>query len=183
MGNKDNTKTEKSRDKKKLLAQILKFGVVGGLSFIIDFVIYSAMYYVFHISLFWSGFWGFTISLVFNYLASMAFVFERKEGADKRRDFIVFALLSLIGLALNEIIILGTVWFSDTFLVGKDNLLANLVNWINSIIDQVAGWGMSLLGKSYTPVDWIPIEGKILATAVVMVYNFITRKIFIEKKD
>ncbi len=165
------------------MGQIIKFGVVGGISFLIDFAIYSALYYVFNVSLFWAGFWGFTISLVFNYVASMAFVFESKEGVDKKKEFIVFAVLSLIGLALNEVVIIGTVEFSNHFLVGKDNPLALFVNWINSIIDAVAAWGCSLFGKTYEKIDWIPIEGKILATAVVMVYNFVTRKIFIEKKD
>ncbi len=168
--------------KKKLFKQILKFAVVGGLSFILDFVIYSAMVYVFHISIFWSAFWGFTLSLIFNYIASMAFVFESKEGANKTKEFIVFAVLSLIGLALNEIIIMGSVYINDAFVVGRDNGFARAVTGLNAWIDSVVAWAMGLIGKSWESIDWVPIEAKIIATAVVMVYNFVTRKIFIEKK-
>ncbi|MBR6328425.1 MAG: GtrA family protein [Lachnospiraceae bacterium] len=176
-------KEKKEKNKKALLKQILKFGVVGGLSFVIDFVIYSAMVYVFNISIFWSAFWGFTISLIFNYVASMAFVFERKDDASRTKEFIVFTVLSLIGLALNEVIIMGSVYISDTFVVGKTNGFANMVNGLNVWIDGVVAWFMGLIGKKWETIDWIPIEAKIIATAVVMVYNFVTRKIFIEKKD
>lgn len=172
----------KNNDKKKLLMQILKFAVVGGLSCVIDFAIYSVMVYNLGISLFWAAFWGFTISLIFNYIASMAFVFERKEDSSRTKEFIVFAVLSLIGLALNEIIILGVDWINRAFVVGQSNLLAAMVNGINAFIDSIVAWAFGLIGKGYTPIDWIPIEAKIIATAIVMVYNFVTRKKFIEKK-
>ena len=57
------------------------------------------------------------------------------------------------------------------------------VNWINSLIDGMASWAYSLMHTEYEAVDWVPIEAKVVATAVVMVYNFVTRKIFLEKKD
>lgn len=165
----------------KLVKQILKFGVVGGLSCVIDFAIYSALYYNFGVSVAWAAFWGFMISLIFNYIASMAFVFERDENANRVKEFIIFAILSVIGLALNEIIILGVVWINDVCVVGKENILASLVNGINGLVDIIVGWGLGLMGKAYEPIDWIPIEAKVLATAIVMVYNFVTRKKFIEK--
>lgn len=171
------------KDKNSLIGQILKFAVVGGLSCVIDFAIYSALVYGFNVSLFWAAFWGFVISLIFNYIASMAFVFKRKEDANKVAEFIVFGVLSLIGLALNEIIILGVDSINTNFVVGQTNFLAGLVNGVNATVDAVVAWGLGLIGKDYSPVDWIPIEAKIIATAIVMVYNFITRKIFIEKKD
>lgn len=172
------------KDKRSnLLAQILKFAVVGGLSCVIDFAIYSALVYAFNVSLFWAAFWGFVISLIFNYIASMAFVFERKEDANKAQEFIVFAILSLIGLALNEIIILGIAAANENFVIGQTNLFANMVNGLNAWIDSLVGSMLALIGKDYSSVDWIPIEAKVIATAIVMVYNFITRKIFIEKKD
>lgn len=165
----------------KLAKQILKFVVVGGLSCVIDFTIYSFLVYKASVSIYWAAFWGFTISLIFNYIASMAFVFERDENANRVKEFVVFAVLSVIGLILNEVIIFGTVWINDALVVGKENILANLVNGVNGLVDIIVGWGLGILGKTYEPVDWIPIEAKILATAIVMVYNFVTRKIFIEK--
>ena len=177
-------KIEKAADKKSgLLMQIFKFVIVGGLSFVIDFVIYSVMVYTFGCNLYVSAFFGFTISLIFNYLASMAFVFQRKDDASRTKEFIIFAVLSVIGLGLNELIIWVCVLINDHFVAGQTNFFAMAVNWINSLIDGMASWAYSLMHKEYETVDWVPIEAKVVATAVVMVYNFVTRKIFLEKKD
>lgn len=139
----------------KLMKQILKFGVVGGISCIIDFGIYTVLIKMFGVDYLIAGFFGFTISLIFNYLASMAFVFERRENADKRKEFIIFAVLSAIGLGLTELII----WM---IVEGYRNLPA--IHF--ALMDE-----------------WIEVFGKIVATGIVMVYNFVTRKIFLEKKD
>ncbi len=144
-----------------LLRQILKFGVVGGLSFIIDFIIYTAIIAIFgnaKVTVAVAAFFGFTISLIFNYFMSMKFVFVHDEKMDRRNEFTIFAILSLIGLGLNEILILGV-------LVTFDNV-AFLQTCLSGIL-----W------------KYKELIGKVFATGVVMVYNFITRKIFIEKKS
>lgn len=146
--------------KPSLIQQILRFGVVGGLSFVIDFAVYSAIIFVFGDSkpvVMVAGFFGFMISLIFNYIVSMKFVFVHDENMDRRKEFIVFAVLSAIGLLLNEAIILGV-------LIIYDNV------------------SLAIL-KSGILFDFKEQVGKIFATGIVMVYNFISRKIFIEKKD
>ena len=50
------------------------------------------------------AFWGFTISVIINYILSMKFVFERRDDMDRKREFVIFVILSLIGLGLNELI-------------------------------------------------------------------------------
>lgn len=141
---------------KKLIDQILKFGVVGFIAFFIDFGIFKLLSGVFGVYYLTANFFGFTISLIFNYIASMTFVFERKENTDKRKEFIVFTILSVIGLLLNELII---------------------YTCIEGIYYHVP-----LLSK-YMSRQWAETFGKIVATGIVMVYNFITRKIFLEKKE
>lgn len=183
MSDKNKTDNSKQDKKKSLFMQIIKFGVVGGISCVIDFAIYSVLIYAFNVSIAWAAFWGFTISLIFNYVASMAFVFERKDDANKVAEFVTFAILSMIGLGLNEVIILGVVKINEVFVIGQTSLFASMITGINGFVDFIVGGALGLIGKEYTPVDWIPIEAKVLATAIVMVYNFITRKIFIEKKD
>ena len=96
----------------KLIAQILKFGVVGGLSFLIDFAITMVVSGAlraagtgFEIAAAVGGVFGFAISLIFNYIMSMKFVFERKDGMDRKKEFVIFAVLSLIGLGINELIL------------------------------------------------------------------------------
>ena len=45
---------------------------------------------------------SFTVSVVFNYVASMRYVFTHKEGMSRRREFIIFVVLSVIGLIINN---------------------------------------------------------------------------------
>lgn len=161
--------------KGKLIKQILKFGVVGGLSFVIDFVVYTIVLKIVpgQYSYILAGICGFTISLIFNYLASMAFVFQRKDNADKRKEFLIFLVLSLIGLLLNTLLL----WFYVDILNGK-------INWIYNIHDAIYGW-LSGIGVTFfkSASEFIEIMAKIFATAIVMVYNFISRKMTLEKKD
>ena len=52
-----------------------------------------------------AAFFGFVISVIVNYLLSMKYVFVRKEDMDRRKEFIIFVILSAFGLVLNEVII------------------------------------------------------------------------------
>ena len=141
-----------------LIEQILKFGVVGGISFVIDFAVYSAIIAVFGKAktvVMVAAFFGFVISVIFNYISSMKYVFVHDDNMDKRKEFTIFVILSVIGLGLNEAIIMGVLHIYD------------MVSFLQS-------------GIIWTYKEQI---GKIIATGIVMIYNFITRKIFIEKKD
>ena len=145
---------------KKLFAQIIKFGFVGGLCFLIDFVISTALFHLLiHITsrstaTAIGGFAGFTISVVVNYVLSMKFVFERKEDMSRKKEFVIFVILSVIGLGVNEAILLAC-----------------------SAIYE----GSTVLMAAFSDTLWFAVS-KVIATAIVMVYNFISRKIFLEKK-
>lgn len=125
---------------KTLLAQLAKFGIVGVIATLIDFGVMNLLHYGAHLDILVANTAGFVISLIFNYLASMKFVFEHKEDMSRRREFAIFVVLSVIGLALNDGIVLA-------FNKGLA-LEANIA--------------------------------KIGATALVMMYNFATRKIFLD---
>lgn len=124
----------------KLFAQFMKFGVVGVCAFVIDYGLLAFCTEVLHVDYLLSATIGFTVSVVFNYLASMRYVFRHKEGLSRRREFAIFAALSVAGLLIN-----------------------NAILWA----------GVELAGVHYLVV-------KIFATAVVMVWNFVTRKVFLD---
>lgn len=125
---------------KKLVAQFMKFGVVGFIAFFIDYGLLAFCTEALHINYLVSATIGFSVSVVFNYFASMRYVFSHKEGMSKRREFIIFVVLSVIGLIIN-----------------------NALMWT----------GVECLHVHYLIV-------KVFATAVVMVWNFATRKIFLD---
>ena len=74
---------------------------------------------------------------------------------DKRAEFVIFVLLSIVGLIINSLII----WIAVGPVYGN-----------SSFLQENAGYNLVYTGA------------KIAATAIVMIYNFITRKIFLEKK-
>lgn len=128
---------------KKLLEQIMRFGVVGILAFIIDYTVLLVLTEVAGIHYLISSAAAFLISVMFNYIMSVAFVFETDKNRSKGAEFTLFALMSAGGLGINQ-----------------------LMMWLLS--------------------DWmfIPYQlSKVLTTGVVMVYNFVTRKLFLERKE
>lgn len=126
--------------KNKLLNQILKFGLVGGMAFVIDYVLLYVCTEFLHIHYLISSIISFTVSVIFNYILSIKWVFDVKKKQDVK-DFVIFIILSIIGLGINSLIMYVMV---------------------------------EKFGVYY-------MLSKIVSTAVVMVYNFITRKIFVEK--
>lgn len=125
---------------KKLISQILKFGVVGVIAFLIDYGVLILLTEVFHVHYLLSAMISFTVSVIFNYIASMRFVFNGREDMSKGREFVIFLILSIIGLGLNE-----------------------LFMWL--MVDRFVIHYMI---------------SKIFVTGIVMVWNFVTRKIFLE---
>lgn len=126
--------------KNKLLNQILKFGLVGGTAFVIDYVLLYLCTEFLHIHYLISSIISFTVSVIFNYILSIKWIFDVKKKQDVK-DFVIFIILSVIGLGINSLIMYVMV---------------------------------EKFGVYY-------MLSKIVSTAVVMVYNFITRKIFVEK--
>jgi putative flippase GtrA len=124
---------------RKLIEQILKFGVVGFLAFLIDYGILMLLSQVFGIDPVIAAAISFIISLVFNYLASMRYVFSHRDDMSSSHEFVLFLGLSVVGLAINEAII----WIGTTIL-GTSGLMVTIT--------------------------------KVVATAVVMVWNFVSRK-------
>ena len=157
-----NEETVTKEDKRKaLIAQILKLGFVGGTSFVIDFVItliVSKLCRAFGMNVATAAtvgsVFGFCISLVYNYIMSMKFVFERRDDMNRTKEFTIFLLLSLIGMGINSAIMYFGVHGFERFLP-----------------DIVARFP-----------DYVTAGVKMFATGVVMVYNFISRKMTLEKK-
>lgn len=141
---------------KKLINQIMRFGIVGVVAFLVDYGMFVLLANVLNVYYLIANIFGFTISLIVNYLLSMKYVFARKEDADKKKEFMTFTVLSLVGLVINELIILACV----------DGVYLHSIK-LQEIFD----------------IGVAKQAGKIVATGVVMVYNFISRKIFIEGKS
>lgn len=127
-------------NKTTLMQQIIRFAFVGGGAFVIDYGVMIFLTEVGGLNYLISSAISFTISVIFNYIMSVKWVFNVSGERSQTQDFAVFIVLSVIGLGINS-----------------------LIMWI--AVDKFHIFYMI---------------SKIGATAIVMVYNFITRKIFLE---
>lgn len=128
---------------RELTVQFAKFGVVGVIAFCIDYGLFLLMTYVFGINYLIASAISFVISTIFNFAASMRYVFAGKRGQTRSQQFVIFFVLSVVGLGVNQ-----------------------LVLWM--CVDLLA---------------WVAWVGKLAATFIVMIFNFVTRKVFLEDHD
>lgn len=138
-----------------MLEQIIKFGIVGFFCFLIDYGITVGFTNVFGVHYLISKFLGFVVSAIVNYILSIKFVFTQKKDMDRKKEFTVFIILSAFGLVINEIVMF----------LGMD------------VIFPASG-----LLRKYISREWMVSISSVVATGIVMVYNFISRKLFLERK-
>lgn len=128
------------KSKNNLVSQILRFLIVGGTAFVIDYVTLYIFTEFFNINFLISTALAFIISVIFNYIASIFWVFNVDVNKNSKQTFVIFIFLSIVGLLITEVIM----WF-----------------------------GVNVININYLLV-------KIFATGIVMIFNFITRKLFLE---
>lgn len=92
---------------KKLIDQILKFGIVGIIAFLIDYGLMVFCTEVLGIYYLWSTVISFTVSVIFNYFASVCWVFQVDNGKSQLSNLVFFISFSIIGLAINQTLM----WF------------------------------------------------------------------------
>jgi len=85
------------------LFQLIRYTFVGGFAFIVDFGTLFLLTEYLYLHYLVSAAIAFILGLVTNYFLSIGWVFTRHTVSDKRIEFIVFALIGLVGLGLNEL--------------------------------------------------------------------------------
>ena len=130
---------------KKLIEQVVKFGIVGIIALIIDVVLLNLLLLV-HLNNVVAGTISFIISLIFNYIASMKYVFKHREDMARWIELLIFVISAVIGLLINDAII----WLSTL-----------------GMVEALRGTAIYMLRTNI---------GKLIATVVVAVWNFVIRK-------
>lgn len=125
-----------------MVLQLIKFGVVGVIAAFVDVGVLVLLKEHLLLDVLLASAISFCVSVTVNYLLSMTFVFHGKKQS-KIKEFVIFVLLSIGGLCLNQLIL-----------------------WV---------------GVTFTSMYYLVI--KFLAMVLVPVYNFITRKVFLESKE
>ncbi|MGN0072954.1 MAG: GtrA family protein [Coriobacteriales bacterium] len=126
---------------RKLIRQMLRFAAVGLSAFALDYVLFMVLH-MFGMSYLIANIISYTLSTVYNFVLSMRFVFSGKSGQSRLQQFVIFLVLGLVGLGLNELYL-----------------------WLLVDFCHIA-----------------PAISKLVAAFLVTIFNFITRKIFLEDR-
>ena len=155
--------------KKQLFAEIFRFLLVGGLATVADYLVfYLFRQWLLPAGLINSRAWnitslilatafGFVVGLLVNWVLSVKFVYRQvrdEEQARSKKSFVIFTVIGLIGLGLTE---LGVV------------LLVSLLPEI------------TLFGVTEFLLPWDEWIAKVVMTCIVLVFNYVGRKLFIFK--
>ena len=151
--------------KTQLFWEIFRFLLVGGIATIVDYAVsnlFNAVLLPKELigetwALIISTAMGFCVGLVVNWFLSIFFVFKQarnKKAAKSGKSFLVFALIGIIGLGISLAGMQLVQVLPDITLFSKTEFLGS-------------GW------------DWWIM--KVVMTLIVLVWNYIGRKIFIFK--
>ena len=157
---------ENKESRGALIAEFLRYAVVGGIAFVVDFGVFA----LFRELVFGGGNGtaaitvstaaGFLAGLAVNYVLSMLMVFrseKQQQQGKNMRAVLIFALIGLIGLGLTELL----QWLGETVIL--QTAFGKAVN------DLVFGLGAYAV--------------KIVVAGIVLIWNYVGRKIFVFKEN
>ena len=155
--------------KRELFWEIFRFLLVGGAATVVDY----AVFYLFRqwilpptlitgavwniISLVTATAFGFCAGLLINWILSVKFVFravKNKEEAHSKKGFAIFTIIGIIGLGITELGMLLLVHIFPT---------------------------MTIFGVTEFLLPWDEWLAKVIMTCIVLVFNYVGRKIFVFK--
>lgn len=162
-------KTMEKQTNKQLFWEIFRFLIVGATATLVDYaVFYLFRQWLLPARLLSGGAWdicslviatalGFCTGLIVNWILSVKFVFRHvkdEEEARSKKSFVIFTVIGLIGLGITE---LGVV------------LLVHIFPEI------------TLFGVTAFLLPWKEWLAKGIMTCIVLVFNYVGRKVFVFK--
>ena len=138
---------------KKKLTEIIRFAISGGVCFLIEFALLVLLRDTCGLDTLVATPIAFTVSVIVNYLFCVKWVFP-DAGKQGNKARIAFFISSIMGLFLNE----GLMWLFRV-LFGED-----------AVVITVFGFAVTMY-----------MVNKVLATLIVMVWNYITKRYILKK--
>ena len=105
-----------------LFIQFFRYTLVGGLAFVVDLVLLFVLTEYAHWHYLVSATLSFLAGLLVNYILSTQWIFRSSKIKNKKIEFILFGLIGVIGLGLNNVLLY---FFTD--LIGLYYMLSKLI--------------------------------------------------------
>lgn len=111
--------------------QFLKFALVGFASLAVEYLFLGYFLQALSMDYLLATTIAFIISIVVNYILSMKYVFSHKEDMSRKREFTIFAVLSAIGLGLNDLYMFIGVSILNVGTMAMKLISTFFVTWYN----------------------------------------------------
>lgn len=111
--------------------QFAKFALVGFASLAVEYTLLSCLLHAARMDYLLATSLAFVASIVVNYVLSMRYVFERKDEMSRRREFTIFAILSAVGLGLNDLYMFIGVGLLNVGTMAMKLISTFFVTWYN----------------------------------------------------
>lgn len=120
-----------------LFIQVFRYTLVGGLAFVVDLVLLFVLTEYAHWHYLVSATLSFLAGLLVNYILSTQWIFRSSKIKNKKIEFILFGLIGVIGLGLNNVLLY---FFTD---------LIGLYYMLSKLITAVLVYAWNFLGRRY----------------------------------
>jgi putative flippase GtrA len=142
---------------KSFYIQVFRYILIGGLATILDFTIFYIASNVFKLHFLIANSISFMFGLTFNYFLSREWVFNKKSHNFKK-DFTLYVITSAMGLIINNLIMYVLIDFDI----------------LKMIFD---------LTIKQSSVNLIKLTAKMIATIIVLIWNFISKNYLVFRKS
>ena len=118
---------------KPLLRQVLAFGLVGGLCYLISILLLMGFVEIAGVAVTWANVWASLITIIVCYFLNAAFVF--KSGRHSRfREMMGFALVSFAGFGINIGVMYWLTTYTSMWYVLSKTLVVGVVAVFNFLL-------------------------------------------------
>jgi putative flippase GtrA len=118
--------TKKKKTIKALIIQFIKFALIGGISFIVDIGLMILIKELLGASVIIATTISYCVSVFVNYFLSIRYVFKSNGKYSKTKELSIYLLLSLIGLAINDLIM----WYAGVLVGDQYYIISKIVSTI-----------------------------------------------------
>lgn len=148
-----------ARDNRKEVIRFLKFAVVGTIGAVIDFGTLNLLIQIGGLPKVLANACSFTAAVISNFVWNRVWVYPETRRDPLTKQFIQFFFVNVAGLAINT----GIFYGSDQWLLGEAGVFAGTI-------------GRAALSVGMSHFDFAYNGAKVLATAVVLFWNFFVNR-------
>jgi len=90
--------------KRPMLRQFIKFGIVGVINTVLDYMLFATFFYLLDIHYLWANAMSFSIAVTNSYVLNRRWTF-RSDNPRWQKEAIKFLIINIIGLGISELIL------------------------------------------------------------------------------